>query len=255
MVNYKDYYYKYKALKYYLKNNSIEKQKQIKGGSESSDSQEEVLLLCHANVNNGRSNDEMHACQPDRLYNITRNSNITYMDIQVVDSDETTIKQDFTKKINNPDLQNKFDFILSIKCDMDSLLKDDESIINVINNISYLLKKNGRCYISVPLFLFKLNEKIIGLLSEENNDNILSKRIRNIKPSINFIKELNKQAEKSVFKYYINNFDEYKRQQIEYFGDIMDQLIENDEKLIEYYSYQKTETKDLNWLDLILVKL
>jgi hypothetical protein len=32
MVNYKDYYYKYKALKYYLKNNSIEKQKQIKGG-------------------------------------------------------------------------------------------------------------------------------------------------------------------------------------------------------------------------------
>ena len=33
-VNYKDYYYKYKALKYYLKNNSIEKQKQIKGGSE-----------------------------------------------------------------------------------------------------------------------------------------------------------------------------------------------------------------------------
>ena len=31
--NYKDYYYKYKALKYYLKNNSIEIQKQIKGGS------------------------------------------------------------------------------------------------------------------------------------------------------------------------------------------------------------------------------
>ena len=30
--NYRDYYYKYKALKYYLKNNTIEKQKQIKGG-------------------------------------------------------------------------------------------------------------------------------------------------------------------------------------------------------------------------------
>jgi len=29
----RDYYYKYKALKYYLKNNSIEIQKQIKGGS------------------------------------------------------------------------------------------------------------------------------------------------------------------------------------------------------------------------------
>ena len=34
MTNYKDYYYKYKALKYYLKNNSIENQKQIKGGTE-----------------------------------------------------------------------------------------------------------------------------------------------------------------------------------------------------------------------------
>lgn len=32
-VNYKDYYYKYKALKYYLKNNSIEKQKRTKGGA------------------------------------------------------------------------------------------------------------------------------------------------------------------------------------------------------------------------------
>jgi hypothetical protein len=29
----RDYYYKYKALKYYLKNNSIENQKQIKGGA------------------------------------------------------------------------------------------------------------------------------------------------------------------------------------------------------------------------------
>ena len=31
-INYKDYYYKYKALKYYLKNYNIENQKQIKGG-------------------------------------------------------------------------------------------------------------------------------------------------------------------------------------------------------------------------------
>ena len=37
MVNYKDYYYKYKALKYYLKNNSIENQKQMKGGSNNND--------------------------------------------------------------------------------------------------------------------------------------------------------------------------------------------------------------------------
>ena len=34
LSNYKDYYYKYKALKYYFKNNSIEKQKQIKGGAD-----------------------------------------------------------------------------------------------------------------------------------------------------------------------------------------------------------------------------
>ena len=33
-VNYRDYYYKYKALKYYLKNNPIEKQKQIEGEEE-----------------------------------------------------------------------------------------------------------------------------------------------------------------------------------------------------------------------------
>jgi len=32
-VNYRDYYYKYKALKYYFKNNSIENLKQIKGGT------------------------------------------------------------------------------------------------------------------------------------------------------------------------------------------------------------------------------
>ena len=257
----RDYYYKYKALKYYLKNNYIEKQKQIKEGYESSDSKEEVLLLCHANKNNGRSNDENYNSTPYNLYNITDNSNITYMDIKVVNTDETTIKQDFTKKIDNPDLQNKFDFILSINCDMDSygLLKNDESIINVIDNISNLLKKNGRCYISVPLFIFKMGEEnIVGLLKSENNNERRKMRIKNIQPSINFIKELNKRAEEYVFKYYIKNFDWYKRQQIEYFKDhdrdIIDKLIENDENIMEYYSYQK-KTEDPGWLDLILVKL
>jgi len=49
LSNYKDYYYKYKALKYYLKNNSIEKEKKIKGGAnfikENSENENRKILL------------------------------------------------------------------------------------------------------------------------------------------------------------------------------------------------------------------
>ena len=44
--SYKDYYYKYKALKYYLKNNSIEKQ--IKGGT---NNEQELLQFLEKNKN------------------------------------------------------------------------------------------------------------------------------------------------------------------------------------------------------------
>ena len=103
--------------------------------------QKDILLLCHAKENNGRSNIS-HDQDTYDLYNIEEESNITYMDYSVVDNDKITIKNDFTKKNNNTNLKNEFDFILSINCDMtDSLLQTEEKIKNVIYNILYLLKK------------------------------------------------------------------------------------------------------------------
>ena len=49
-VNYRDYYYKYKALKYYLKNNSIEKQ--IKGGTLIADNNIIQQLENHSKIYN-----------------------------------------------------------------------------------------------------------------------------------------------------------------------------------------------------------
>ena len=75
MTNYKDYYYKYKALKYYLKNNSIEKQKQIKGGMETNVPN---IIPYDNNVNHSNDNNVNHS--NENLNNENLNKHLTRFD-------------------------------------------------------------------------------------------------------------------------------------------------------------------------------
>jgi hypothetical protein len=79
MTNYKDYYYKYKALKYYLKNN-IENQKQIKGGTSAPKLKNLTTLRGIKKINN----DNIYLSKDSR--NIIKGSDIRIKSDEIGDS-------------------------------------------------------------------------------------------------------------------------------------------------------------------------
>jgi hypothetical protein len=128
-TNYKDYYYKYKkellrnsfarkaeersSNKYYLKNNSIEKQKQIKGGMETNDN----------NDNNNENNDD---------YNIIPNNVNNYVPIDPNDNNGINIIPNNSEELVITSSEKKLPFLK----DMYILKKkyDNNTNIGILND-------------------------------------------------------------------------------------------------------------------------
>lgn len=192
---------------------NTDKQKSIEN---SINKKKDILLLCHSKILNSddeKDNEKQkneHKQQPYDLYNIDKNDNITYLDIYPISEDTETLKYDLTEMINVKNVKNfknRFNLILDVHCDGKELFKTEQKIHNLIKNILFFLKENGKCYINVQ------NIKGINLeikkISDDNlkliNKSMGFKFNQPSNPLEIFLEELNKIKTNNEysFKYYI----------------------------------------------------
>lgn len=171
-----------------------------------------ILLLCHSKILNNGSDNRMdkvkHTKSPNTLYNIDINDNIEYLDINVNNDDKETLEYDLTEIVDNKKLKNKFNLIFDIYCDASELFKSEEKIRNLIKNILFFLKENGKCYINIKNIKgldLKIQHVSDDILTKLNNINSYKFKQSSSNPLEIFLEELNKIKSNNEysFKYYI----------------------------------------------------
>ena len=233
MTNYKDYYYKYKALKYYLKNNNnnnIEKEKtnKIIGGSKRNFDElintHDILVVCSYDKNDNNFMNNYKANKP------------SFRRISQSEPDYTKQKKNIIhtlKDILNINEKDEFNItfseILSGNIYPDCFIKDTDKYKVIwfcgCNDLSVLLQNNESIDITKNILkddgiiIFTENENLLSFLdAEEEYYPLLSiskydneSYITNYNKYLRIEDQLNNEQIKRVINNFNNNFNESKK--------------------------------------------